>query len=93
MGCGAGFDAYRFMDSGARYTGVDITPENIERTKTHLGFYGFSPTVVQADAEHLPFSDATFDIVFSNGVLHHTPDMRAAFAEAFRVLKPAVSSG
>lgn len=88
LGCGAGFDAYRLMDAGADYTGVDLTPQNVERTKAHLGSYGLMPTVMQADAEHLPFPDATFDIVFSNGVLHHTPDMGAAFAEAFRVLKP-----
>jgi len=87
LGCGAGFDAYRFMSSGARYTGVDITAANVERTRTHLGFYGFEPDVLQADAECLPFSDESFDIVFSNGVLHHTPDMQKAFGEACRVLK------
>jgi SAM-dependent methyltransferase len=87
LGCGAGFDAYRFMTSGAVYTGVDITPENVERTRTHLGLYGLKPDAIQADAESLPFADGSFDIVFSNGVLHHTPDMRAAFGEALRVLK------
>lgn len=88
LGCGAGFDAFRFAVAGADYTGLDITPENIERTRAHLGFYGYSPTVVQGDAENLPFDDATFDVVFSNGVLHHTPDMDKAFMEALRVLKP-----
>lgn len=41
-----------------------------------------------ADAEHLPFPDATFDIVYSYGVLHHSPDTRAAVKEVHRVLKP-----
>jgi ubiquinone/menaquinone biosynthesis C-methylase UbiE len=44
--------------------------------------------VQQGDAEHLPFADNTFEIVYSNGVLHHTPDMPQSFREAFRVLKP-----
>lgn len=87
IGCGAGYDAYEFCRNGADYTGIDITPENIERTKEHLGYYAFSPDVREADAEALPFSDGTFDMVYSNGVLHHTPDMGRSFREAHRVLK------
>ena len=88
LGCGAGFDAYELCRAGADYTGIDITPQNIERTRTHLGFYGFVPKVQEADAEHLPFEDAQFDAAFSNGVLHHTPDMAQSFREANRVLRP-----
>jgi SAM-dependent methyltransferase len=88
LGCGAGFDAYEFCAAGCDYTGIDITPENPERVATHLGFYGFRPTVLVADAEQLPFGEKEFDVVFSNGVLHHTPDMSASFREAHRVLKP-----
>lgn len=88
LGCGVGFDAYDICAAGAEYTGIDLTPENPERTAQHLGFYGFRPTVQVADAERLPFENAAFDIVFSNGVLHHTPDMSASFGEAFRVLRP-----
>ena len=88
LGCGAGFDAYEFCRNGADYTGIDITPQNIGRTQTHLGFYGYTPAVQQADAENLPFPDAQFEVVFSNGVLHHTPDMPRSFREACRVLKP-----
>jgi SAM-dependent methyltransferase len=88
LGCGAGFDAYDLCAAGCDYTGIDITPENPERTKQHLGFYGFEPCVLVADAEQLPFDANSFDIVFSNGVLHHTPDMSASFREAHRVLRP-----
>lgn len=88
IGCGAGFDAYTFASSGAEYSAVDLTAENVDRTKAHLGFYGYTPEVRQADAEQLPFADSSFDVVFSNGVLHHTPDMAGAFAEAQRVLRP-----
>ncbi len=88
LGCGAGFDAYEICRNGADYTGIDITPQNIGRTQNHLAFYGYAPTVQEGDAENLSFADAQFEVVFSNGVLHHTPDMPKSFREAFRVLKP-----
>jgi SAM-dependent methyltransferase len=88
VGCGAGYDAYTFLTNGADYTGVDITPENTERVRAHLGFYGLEPNVMLADAENLPFDDEAFDVVYSNGVLMSTPDTQKAFREAFRVLKP-----
>jgi SAM-dependent methyltransferase len=88
IGCGAGYDAYELTRNGADYTGIDITPENPERVRKHLAYYGFEPNVIEADAEALPFDDASFDVVYSNGVLHCTPDMPRAFREALRVLRP-----
>jgi ubiquinone/menaquinone biosynthesis C-methylase UbiE len=41
-----------------------------------------------ADAEALPFADASFDLFYSHGVLHHTPDTARAISEAYRVLRP-----
>lgn len=87
VGCGAGYDAYEFCRNGAEYTGIDIAPENIERTKKHLSFYGYFPTILEGDAENLQFENDEFDVVFSNGVLHHTPDIEKSFKEAYRVLK------
>jgi len=87
LGCGAGYDAYEFYRNGASYTGIDITPENIERTKRHLEYYGYHPTVLEGDAENLQFENESFDVVFSNGVLHHTPDIERSFTEAYRVLR------
>ena len=72
-------------------TSVDITPERVISTKHKLDLLaGNAPTasVLQTDAENLPFADASFDIVYSNGVLHHTRDTERAVAEALRVLKP-----
>jgi ubiquinone/menaquinone biosynthesis C-methylase UbiE len=88
IGCGAGYDAYDIARHGATYTGVDITPENIERTRRHLALSGLKGRVLEADAEALPFENEQFDVVFSNGVLHHVPDISAALLEANRVLKP-----
>jgi ubiquinone/menaquinone biosynthesis C-methylase UbiE len=70
IGFGPGYDALKFMQAGANYRGIDITAENVERTKKHLGFFGLSPDVVQGDAEAIPFPDNSFEVVYSNGVLH-----------------------
>jgi ubiquinone/menaquinone biosynthesis C-methylase UbiE len=88
LGCGAGYDAYAFCKNGADYTGIDLTPDNPLRTRTHLSFYGLEPKTLVGDAEQLMFPNASFDAAFSNGVLHHTPDMRQSFCEIQRVLKP-----
>ena len=89
IGCGVGFDAYELGVAGTDYVGVDLTAENPKRTRSHLRHHGLDPAVLQADAERLPIADGSFDMVFSNGVLHHTPDISSAFAEAHRVLRPS----
>ncbi len=86
LGCGAGYDAFEFHRHGANYVGIDITPENPGRVRSHLAHYGYCPTVIVGDAEALPFRDESFDTVYSNGVLHHTPDMHQSLTEAHRVL-------
>jgi ubiquinone/menaquinone biosynthesis C-methylase UbiE len=88
IGFGPGYDTLKFMEAGAVYSGIDITRENVERTQRHLGFFGLEPDVRQGDAEALPFPDASFDVAYSNGVLHHVPNIDKAFREAGRVLKP-----
>lgn len=88
VGFGPGYDALAFMRNGAVYSGVDLTPENVVRTRQHLAFYGLSPDVVEGDAENLPYADATFDVAYSNGVLHHVPDIERAFREVARVVRP-----
>jgi len=91
IGCGAGFDAFTLCDHGAVYTGIDYAPNNPARARAHLAHFGHAPPVMRSDGERLPFTDASFDVCFSNGVLHHTPDMPAAFREAGRVLTPGGS--
>jgi ubiquinone/menaquinone biosynthesis C-methylase UbiE len=88
VGCGQGTDLYRYARAGAEATGIDLTPRHVELAREHLAAMGLDAEVVQGDAEHLPFADASFDRVSSNGVLHHTPDMPAALREIRRVLKP-----
>jgi ubiquinone/menaquinone biosynthesis C-methylase UbiE len=86
LGCGAGYDAYAICRAGADYVGIDIASKNPQRTKDHLCFYGYSPKVMRGDVEYLSFKNESFDILFSNGVLHHTPNLEKSLREAYRVL-------
>lgn len=89
IGVGMGADHARFSDaSPSRLVGVDITYRAIEWTRARLGAAGARHELTLADAEHLPFRANEFDIVYSWGVLHHSPDTRQAIREAWRVLKP-----
>lgn len=88
IGCGAGSSSIAFALDGAEVTASDLTEEAVRITKAKFEMLGLDGDVVQADAENLPFEDNSFDVVFSSGVLHHTPDTQKAIDEIFRVLKP-----
>lgn len=88
IGCGMGTDLVQFARGGARVTGLDYTPRSVEITRRRFALYGLEGRFVVGDAEHLAFPDASFDVVYSNGVLHHTPDVGRAVAELRRVLRP-----
>ncbi len=88
VGVGMGADLLRWMDAGADATGVDLTKRAVAITRRRLGEAGFDADVRVADAERLPFESDSFDIVYSWGVLHHSPSPPTALAEACRVLAP-----
>lgn len=88
VGCGVGTDAINFARRGARYTGVDLTEASIELVRRRFELEGLPANLRVADAEELPFADDSFDLVYSHGVLHHTPDTQRAIDEVHRVLKP-----
>jgi ubiquinone/menaquinone biosynthesis C-methylase UbiE len=68
--------------------GIDITKRAIEFTAKRLADEGLSSGIRKADAEALPFEDKSFDLVYSWGVLHHSPDTARCVAEVARVLRP-----
>jgi SAM-dependent methyltransferase len=88
VGCGMGTDLLQFARGGALVTGVDLTPRSVEISRHHFHLYEMRGDFSLSDAERLPFPDNTFDVFYSNGVLHHTPDTQATIREAHRVLKP-----
>jgi SAM-dependent methyltransferase len=89
IGLGEGSDSERLIRNGARWSGVDLTAESVERVRTRLTLrdltYG---ELRQGSVLDLPFADDTFDMVFSHGVLHHVPDIKQAEHEINRVLRP-----
>lgn len=88
IGVGLGADHQSFAEQGALLTGVDLTQRAIEHTRARLTLFGLASDLRCADAERLPFPDECFDVVYSWGVLHHSPDTPQAFCEVHRVLKP-----
>ncbi|HEX5883395.1 MAG TPA: class I SAM-dependent methyltransferase [Pyrinomonadaceae bacterium] len=88
IGCGLGTDGAQFARAGANYTGVDLTQAAVDLAKRRFELFQLPGTFLVADAERLDFPDNSFDIVYSHGVLHHTPDTAAAVREIHRVLRP-----
>ena len=88
VGCGLGTDGAQFAKAGAKYTGVDLTDAAIDLAKRRFDLFNLPGTFRVADAERLLFANNSFDIVYSHGVLHHTPDTATAVREIHRVLRP-----
>lgn len=88
IGTGNGADGVMFAKNGAAYTGVDITETALEATRRHFEVMGLRGTFQKENAEELSFPDDHFDMVYSHGVLHHTPKPQSAINEVHRVLKP-----
>jgi ubiquinone/menaquinone biosynthesis C-methylase UbiE len=88
IGVGAGCDHLQFARAGALCHGVDLTDAAVETTRQHLALHGLRSDLRRADAEELPFADASFDVVYSWGVMHHSERPEAIAREIQRVLKP-----
>jgi ubiquinone/menaquinone biosynthesis C-methylase UbiE len=88
IGCGLGTDGAQFAEAGADYTGVDLTEAAVELARKRFETFGIPGNFQIADAEQLQFDDNSFDLVYSHGVLHHTPDTAKAIREVHRVLRP-----
>jgi ubiquinone/menaquinone biosynthesis C-methylase UbiE len=88
VGVGMGADHLEWAKHGPKALyGVDLTPRAIAFTKARFKHAKLASTLQVADAEALPFKDGMFNLVYSWGVLHHSPDTPKAFAEVARVLK------
>jgi ubiquinone/menaquinone biosynthesis C-methylase UbiE len=88
IGGGLGTDLSQFARHGARVTDVDLSAGHLEHARENFALRGLSGEFVHHDAETLPVPSDAFDVVYSNGVLHHTPNTRNVVREIHRVLKP-----
>jgi SAM-dependent methyltransferase len=87
IGVGLGADHQRFAEAGARLAGIDLTERAVEHTRRRFDLFGLKSDLRVADAEALPFADGTFDVAYSWGVLHHSPNTALAIDEVWRVLR------
>lgn len=88
IGVGMGADYLEWLKAGALATGIDISEVSVDRARARCKQARLEPDLRVADAEQLPFPENSFDVVYSYGVMHHSPDTRRCVEEAWRVLKP-----
>jgi glycosyltransferase involved in cell wall biosynthesis/SAM-dependent methyltransferase len=88
IGGGLGIDLAQFASAGARVTDVDLSAGHLALAEEHFRLRGLAGRFIHHDGEDLPFPDGAFDLVYSNGVIHHTPNTKRMVEEIFRVLKP-----
>ena len=90
IGCGIGTDSINFARAGAKLTVVELSEKSLEITKKRFAAYGLKAEFVLADAEYISkiFPEKKFDLVYSFGVIHHTPNPPRVIAEIQKVIKP-----
>jgi SAM-dependent methyltransferase len=87
VGCGTGVVAVTAARQGAKVSGLDLTPNLLERARENAGIAGVDIEFVEGDAEALPYPDASFDVVLSQFGHMFAPRPAIAVEEMLRVLK------
>lgn len=88
IGAGAGTEALLLAFSGAHCIGMDVTAPAARAAEYFIRKIRGEGMGIQADARFIPLESSSVDIVYSSGVLHHSPDITRSIAEIRRVLKP-----
>lgn len=87
-GCGIATDGMQFARAGARYTGMDFSPSALSLARHRFEMAGEDVRLERGSIAELPFPDDSFDLVYSNGVIHHLPETQRVVDEIHRVLRP-----
>ena len=87
-GCGIATDGMQFVRAGASYTGMDFSPSALSLARRRFDMAGEEVRLEQGSIAELPFPDDSFDLVYSNGVIHHLPETQRVVDEIHRVLRP-----
>jgi ubiquinone/menaquinone biosynthesis C-methylase UbiE len=83
VGCGIGTDAVNFARNGAVYTGVELSNESLSLAKKRFELFELTGTFLKGNAEELDnvLEDVKYDLIYSFGVLHHTPNLSLALKQ------------
>lgn len=87
IGVGLGADHQMFAEAGANLYGIDLTSRAIEHVKKRFSLFGLKSNLQVSNAETLNFEDNHFDLVYSWGVIHHSPNTKSSIDEIYRILK------
>lgn len=87
IGIGLGADHQKFAEAGAELYGIDLTQRAANYVRKRFATMGVISHLSIGDVENLAFGDEMFDLVYSWGVIHHTPNTAKAAREILRVLK------
>jgi SAM-dependent methyltransferase len=87
VGCGIGTAAHSFIENGANYKGLDISTKSLELAKKRFEVFNLEGSLVNANIETYK-DDEKYDLIYSFGVLHHTPDTQKAVDNIYSLLKP-----
>jgi SAM-dependent methyltransferase len=90
IGAGTGYFSLNLLQAGvvSEATCTDISPGMVATLASNAQRLGLTVKTARAEAESLPFANESFDLVLGHAVLHHLPNLRRAFAEFHRVLRP-----
>lgn len=95
IGCGLGTDTINFARAGAQVTAVDLSEKSLEMARKRAEVFGLADriTFIQADSEHLSeyVPAGKFDLIYSFGVIHHTPHPERVMAQLTGYLKPGTT--
>ena len=89
VGCGIGTAAQSFIEHGAIYTGIDLSDKSVELANKRLTVFNLKGTIYKSNIEELNnVNDTQFDLIYSFGVLHHTPNIEKSIKNIYNMLKP-----
>ena len=89
IGCGIGTDAVNFARAGADYTGIELSEVSLDLTRRRFETYGLNGAFYNLNAEQLTtvIERRSYDLIYSFGVIHHTPNQRAVIGQAREVVR------
>jgi len=88
IGCGIGVDSIQWRRAGNNVVNLDYNLPSVTITRERYRSEGADGQFLNGDAETLPFPDESFDLIYSFGVLHHTPNTQKTIDEVYRCLQP-----